>query len=431
MKKLVFLAFAAFFTSISQGFISAQETSSVPEEQPKPSKTKYKHDSFLNLDYTAVSSSSLADGLLKLELYKNPGTFNIYCTPKDGFKSSLLTTYDFFASSGFLLKVDEKVYNLVDSKRVKKELRALVGGGEQLAYKVGKEALFVVDFSLIKSSADSLSDIVKIRLYTINLDTVPHLFDVKGIFDTVCGEGSSVHFMTEKRTKIRYETQFSGLQMKSERTVISSNGATSFQFVLDGNTVTPIEAVTFANIDELHRMDWYSGLRRGRGFSNIRGYDDSGLMLDWNEFRLQPYQKNEITFYVAVAGSVESPRGLLYVDGLPSAKENKVVEVEPKKTEPKDAKEEKTEKIEKPVTEAEVKKTEPEAKVEAPPVVPSEKKADVEFIVPTIKDYQLDPDYIKELIDKIDSLQSSKDIDKQEIMRLNAELDAILEKLGR
>ena len=59
------------------------------------------------------------------------------------------------------------------------------------------------------------------------------------------------------------------------------------------------------------------------------------------------------------------------------------------------------------------------------------RRTDVEFIVPPIKDYQLDPEYIQQLIDKIDALQSSKEVNKTEIMRLNAELDAILEKLRR
>ena len=61
----------------------------------------------------------------------------------------------------------------------------------------------------------------------------------------------------------------------------------------------------------------------------------------------------------------------------------------------------------------------------------ADKRTNVEFIVPPIRDYQLDPEYIQQLIDKIDSLQSSKDVNKKEIMRLNAELDAILEKLRR
>lgn len=163
--------------------------------------------------------------------------------------------------------------------------------------------------------------------------------------------------------------------------------------------MAPLEAVTLGNVDELHRMDWDTGFRKGRGFSNIRGYDDSGIMLDWAEDVLEPGQKTEKVFYIAVAANEEFPRGLIYVDNLVLSEGEEVAqEVQ---------------------TEA-VKQTEN-------PV----RRTDVEFIVPPIKDYQLDPEYIQQLIDKIDALQSSKEVNKTEIMRLNAELDAILEKLRR
>ncbi|MBR4599796.1 MAG: hypothetical protein IKO39_07095, partial [Treponema sp.] len=154
------------------------------------------------------------------------------------------------------------------------------------------------------------------------------------------------------------------------------------------------------NIDELHRMDWDTGFRKGRGFSNIRGYDDSGIMLDWPDAILAPGQKTESVFYIAAASHEEFPRGLIYADNLLLPEEGSENEGEQEK--------------------AEVKSNEN-----------AEKRTDVEFIVPPIKDYQLDPEYIQQLIDKIDSLQSSKDVNKKEIMRLNAELDAILEKLRR
>ena len=55
----------------------------------------------------------------------------------------------------------------------------------------------------------------------------------------------------------------------------------------------------------------------------------------------------------------------------------------------------------------------------------------MDFIIPPIKDYQLDPGYIQDLIDRIDALQSSEHVDQKTISHLNAELDAILEKLRR
>ena len=49
-----------------------------------------------------------------------------------------------------------------------------------------------------------------------------------------------------------------------------------------------------------------------------------------------------------------------------------------------------------------------------------------------IKEEQLDPAYIEALLAKIESLEAeSTEIDREEILRLNAELDAILEYLRR
>ena len=58
-----------------------------------------------------------------------------------------------------------------------------------------------------------------------------------------------------------------------------------------------------------------------------------------------------------------------------------------------------------------------------------DKRTDVEFIVKNIRDYQLDPVYIQDLIDRIDALQSEKKVDRKKVAQLNAELDAILERL--
>ena len=180
--------------------------------------------------------------------------------------------------------------------------------------------------------------------------------------------------------------------------------------MLDSQNVTPIESVTLANIDELYKMDWDSGFRKGRGFSNIRGYDDSGIMIDWPEFALPPESKTEFTFYIAAATSDEYPLGLTYADGI--------LVLDKKQQDDSALLDFNTQN---PAQEEPQKEN----------AVNSDKRTDVEFVVPPIKDYQLDSGYIQDLIDKIDRLQSSKNVDKKELMKLNAELDAILEKLRR
>lgn len=353
------------------------------------------HDGFFDEDYCLESYYELSGKFLRIELFGKSGTFNIYCL-SDGEKAKPLLAYsDLCETTGFILKVDETVYRLNKDKRVSRELRHLQDGA-QLVYTTDSNVRFVLDFSFASSKPEYAADLVKISTYVINLSQTPHEVGLKGIFDTSCGEVSSVHFTTEAGSKIRNECAFSGEEMHRERTVVSSDGMVSFQFVLDGVMVSPVESVSFANVDEMYRMNWDSMLRKGRGFTNNRSYDNSAIMVKWPSFNAIVDAKTENTFYIAVASNGEAPRGLYYVDNIKLAES--VAPVQPEETEQKGNR---------------------------------DKRTDVDFIIPPIKDYQLDPGYIQDLIDRIDALQSTDQVDQKTISRLNAELDAILEKLRR
>ncbi len=379
---------------VDEEYVKRQKALAEERRAKKEIETE-KSDEILGIKYHVENYHQLQAGILKLEFFVKTGTFGIFCVSSANKETPLFSTADLFASTDFKVRLDGEVFDCVKSNRVRKELRRLEDGA-QLVFRFDKRVRLVLDFSLISSKEDLPQDIVKIRLFVINEDRFDHSVDVRGIFDTICGETSSVHFTTENNSRVRNETRFDNEKLRAERTILSSNGYTSFQFVLDGINISPVEAVTLGNIDVLHRMDWDTGFRKGRGFSNIRGYDDSGVMIDWPDVILASGQKEEAVFYVAASAYEEFPRGLIYADNLILPEEENEADQE------------------------EIKSGEN-----------SDKRTDVEFIVPPIKDYQLDPEYIQQLIDKIDSLQSSKEVNKKEIMRLNAELDAILEKLRR
>ncbi|MBQ9622828.1 MAG: hypothetical protein IJR39_05770 [Treponema sp.] len=394
---------------MDEEYVKRQKAIAEEKRLKKEAETEL-YDGVLGVKYHLESSYILEGKFLRMEFFRKPGTFSIFCMPEGEGSVPLLATHDLSASTCFLMKLDEKVYHLGKSPRVLRELRRLSDGGAQLVYSFENGMRLIADFSFVASRESKPEDIIKVRLYVLNLGNENHSVDLKGIFDTICGEVSSVHFTTEKRSKIRFETRYSNSDLHSERTIISANDKAYFQFVLDSQNVTPIESVTLANIDELYKMDWDSGFRKGRGFSNIRGYDDSGIMIDWPEFALPPESKTEFTFYIAAATSDEYPLGLTYADGilvLDKKQQDDSALLDFNNQNPA--------------------QEEPQKEN----AVNSDKRTDVEFVVPPIKDYQLDSGYIQDLIDKIDRLQSSKNVDKKELMKLNAELDAILEKLRR
>lgn len=397
MKRLlmIFFVLLALFSVSAQEQKEKQERKAAEKQKSKVEDDKY--DEILDLRYRPESYCELSGKLIRLEFFGKTGTFNLYCIDKSKNAIPMLSTADLFTSSGFLLRFGDDIQDAMNSNRVKKELRSF-SDGVQLVYRFDNHVRLVIDFSLLSSSADEAEDIVKVRLYAINESRKTYPVDIRGIFDTVCGEVSSVHFTTDTGSRIRNETRFNTEMMQKERTIVSSNGFVSFQFVLDGIEVSPVEYVTLGNVDELRRRDWDTGFRKGRGFTSFNGYDNSAIMIDWPDFSLAQGEKKEFVFYIAVAADEKYPRGLAYVDSLPYQKGGEDASA------PEEPKEE---------------------------VKSSDKRTDVDFVVPPIKDYQLNPDYIQQLIDKIDSLQSSKNVNKTELRRLNAELDAILEKLRR
>ncbi|MBR1722057.1 MAG: hypothetical protein IJ727_06195 [Treponema sp.] len=356
------------------------------------------HDGYLGVDYSPESYSTLSGTTFRMEFFGKSGTFKIYGVSGEGKEKPLLSGADYADTSGFLLRVGGVVYRLNKDKRVLRELRRL-DESVQLSYTVDDALRLIVDFSSCSSHEDSKSDVIKVTSYVINLTGDSHDVGLKGIFDTCLGEVSSVHFHTDAGTKIRNERSFSMEDMHRERAVISSDGDFTFQFVLDGLKVTPVSYIGFANVDELYRMSWEAPFRKGRGFTNARSYDNSAMLICWPDIELLPDEKSESTFYIAVASDGEMPSGLAYVDKLPL--ENQKPRVESGSGN------------------------------EISPEPASEKRTDVDFIVPPIKDYQLDAGYIQDLIDRIDALQSAKNVDHKTVSRLNAELDAILEKLRR
>ena len=350
------------------------------------------HDGYFDKNYCLESYYSFSNEMIRVELFGKTGTFNIYCISNDKSETPLLSSSDLCDTTGFILNVDGEAYRLNKDKRVFKELHRFVNGA-QLVYTIDNDVRFVIDFSFVTDEDDSFADLLKLGTYIINISGKTHDIGVKGIFDTSCGEVSSVHFTTDVGSKIRNECFFSHFDLLRERCVNSSDGKVSFQFVFDGRRVSPVESVTFANIDELYRMSWEPVIRKGRGFTNNRSYDNSAVMVKWPEINSYGEEKVENTFYIAVADNGAYPRGVFYVDRIvPEKKKDDVPEQEN---------------------------------------VNKDKRTDVDFIVPPIRDYQLDPGYIQDLIDRIDALQSSDNVDKKTVTRLNAELDAILEKLRR
>ncbi len=359
------------------------------EREDKKRKKNERTDRYLGVVYLPRRNFSTAEGNVAITLRGGTGSFNIYGLAKNS-KSTVFSVADDSSSSYFSVLYDGIEYRLNYAAAVTPEVREL-DGSCQLAYTLEKSLQVVLDFSILKSSPDVASDMVKISVYTTNLTEQKHTVGVKALFDTILGENTDWHFVMADGEKINSETQYTDL--KDNPWISSSNGKTSVQLIYSGKTISPLQALSVANRDSLYRSTWIPVVNPEKGFSSVLAYNNSAVCLNWPSVELEGGKTNVITMYVAVGVDGAEPGAKTFLEGLEKIQENEV-----------------------------------EVVVEKNDFVV--KKPDVDFVVAPITDYQMDPAYIQNLIDRINALQSDpKLVDRTEVRQLNAELDAILEKI--
>ncbi|MCR5723945.1 MAG: hypothetical protein K6G80_02515 [Treponema sp.] len=355
-------------------------------------KKRERTDSYLGVVYLPVHNFELRRGNVELVLRGSTGSFNFYAVNKRQTAVPVLSDIDDASSSYFSVLIDGTEYRLNHDSGISPEVRDLEESG-QLAYMLENKMQVVIEFMPVASVPGASADMLRLTVYTTSLAPKTQTVAVKGLFDTILGENTDYHFHTFSGRHIDAEAQF--LPKDEEKWLVSTNGKTSVQFLFAGKAGSAVEAVTVANRDELKRSRWIPLIKQDKGFNGVMVYNNSALAVSWPEFELEPAKTKTVTMFIALASDGEEPKGNVFLEG---------VTVDP------------------------AAENQEEAKIDKTGFVI--RKPDVEFIVPPITDKQLDPAYIQQLIDRIDSLQSDpKLVDRTEIRQLNAELDAILAKI--
>lgn len=354
-------------------------------------------DKYLGIVYLPETNYDLKAGQVQISLRGGTGSFNVYARKEKGFAQPVLSTADDSSTSYFSVLVNENEYRLNHDAGAIPEVRKLEESC-QLAYTLEKKVQVVLDFkpfssTLAESEEEPVNaDMVRIMVYVSSLSSKKQTVAVKALFDTILGENTDYHFYTGSGLKVAGGKQFSLEDMEREKWIISTNGKNSVQFLLKGRTISDIEAVSIANRDDLSRSRWIPFVAEAKGFNGVLAYNNSALAVSWPQFVLEPEKTEMLTMYMVLGTDGEEPQGEAFLNAAP-------VEIEPVQEE--------------------------DSKTGFVVKNPS-----VEFIVPPITDEQLDPAYIQALIDRINNLQSDPNlVDRTEVRRLNAELDAILEKI--
>lgn len=342
-------------------------------------------------------------GCLRMSFRPKIGSFNIFVIDENNKEQSVFSTHNEFSASSFYLKCGKEIYKLNSASGVKTETLQTETGAV-VKYTISNVAKVSVFFGFMKSDEQNDYDMIKISAEIENLGTRQKKFALKGVFDTVLGEKDLNHFFSSENVAINTEKLYR--TMKDERWFVSKNDKYSMQFLLDGVDITPIECVLLGNKTTFDSNAWIPSLSIDKSFDSFVSYNDSEVCIIWPEVSILPNEKDSFVFYIAFAANGEKPQGNYFIGD----KKEEVVEV----------------KKEKPVVKKEVVKVPEEEKVkETKKEIP-----DVKFDVATLSREKLSQEYVAGLMERIANLEDSgENVDREELLMLNAELDAILEIL--
>ena len=347
-------------------------------------------DKYLGVVYTPEKTYDLRSGKVHVALRGSTGSFNIYAIDSKNKETPILSTADDSSTSYFSILIGKREYRLNKTASINAQVRQKDDGG-QIAYLLDKQLQIVLDFSTAASVVGEDDDIVKISVYVTNLTQNRQVLAIKAVLDTILGENLDYHFVTATGQKIETETQL--LLFREDRYFLSTNEKTTAQFLLNGKTIWSPECVSFANRDALVHGLWVPVITESKSFSSVLAYNNSGVCINWPYFIVEADDTYSFSFYIALATDKEQPKGLSFVDTLADDSQ-RMQSVDGSKT---------------GIT---------------------VKKPDVDFIVAPITDDKLDPADIQNLIDRINSLSSDPAlVDRTELRQLNAELDAIMERI--
>lgn len=379
---------------------------------------------------TKVKSVSSSDSvpaeknILKIErddilltLNGDDGTFAIYGVAEQGEHIPLLSTYDSKSGSYFAVQVARNEYKLQSRIGIKCEVRKTPLGA-QMAYLIPGQVQVVLDFSFMPSIATSTRmDMLRISAFVINIGRSIQSFSLKSVFDTTLGENTESHFSTATKKIINSEVQFQS--MDEELWIRSSNKNAAIQFIFGSKEITKTDFVTLATKNKLDSVSWIPSIQTSRSFNSVTSFNNSGICINWPRTYLDALRTANFGFYISVATGGNNPAGKQFLVDLDNGKsalgfasrnsKNKL-DVIPKPI---------------PISQEELDRITPNVLKNVPS---SSKEAFVK--TKEITESQLDPEYIQKLLDRIATFNEDENVDKEELKKLNEELDLILHKLG-
>ncbi len=404
------LLFSTAVISILFGLVSCKSADGVEKSEVKNEAVKQNDKNTEDKNYTswiesAKEGNRLKSGIIRIKTKPHLGTFNIGVINDDNKDVSVLSSSNEYTSTSLYLKTSKKIYKLTAGSGV--YTKSFVGKNAiRLLYNIPKVADVAVDMYCFPSETPGDDDMIRVTATITNKGKKNETFSLKAILDTVLGESVKYHFYTSDGMPVKNEVMFRTMQ--NQKWVLSKNELASMQLLFDGGDCTAPSLVALANYSTLEKRSWEPDMLSYRAFDTVLSYNNSAVGVIWQESKIAPLETSKNVFYIALASDLRKPNGDKYL-----FHEEYLEDEETEKT-----KVQNTQKMGEPADVLEITPSKPEV------------SESVDFTVKKLGKEQLSPEYVQALLDKIASLEENKpDINREELLQLNAELDAILEAL--
>ena len=369
---------------------------------------------FIGWIKTSRKSISEKFGIVQLKVKSKIGAYSIAVLNEKDKGVPVLTTANEFATNAFYLKNSKRVYNLVTDSNVSSSAKKNKNGAT-IIYDIPEVAQVSVMFSCFASVDKGDVDMIKVTASVKNMSQRADEFSLKAVLDTILGESDHYHFYTYENVAIKNEVLYRTLQ--NQKWFLSKNSNAAMQLFFTGADCTTPELVALANYSTLEKHSWEPDMLSYRAFDTVLSYNNSGVCAIWPAMKLGPTESGKVVFYIALAADGKSPTGEKFVYSKEFAE--KPAE-EKKNAESGD----KALEVITPFTNPTVENLSEDPDIIAAdnPVIPN-----VDFYIKNMTKDHLTPEYIQSLLDRIAALEeSSSSLNRQELLQLNAELDAIL-----
>ena len=330
-----------------------------------------------------AAPADVSRGGFRVALNDKTGAFALYSMLETARPVPLLASYDNFSGSYFSLLVNGSLYQL--NRNAVSDMAARVSaGGAEMQYALTDDLSVLLSFVPVPASLDGALYALCVDIIVENRSDEVHEIELRCLLDTYLGENTAHHFITPGSMGISSETQFSA---PLETPWIASAGTErSLLVLLSGADVTEPRQVVLGNKDFIAR--WKEPVREGRPFDALQSYNNSAMAIYWPITVLNPQTQSHTRFYLLQGKNGVLPDVQPFLDMIAAS----------------------------------------ESADEQLSYTDSQGRTHVLGIADM---GSVDLQYLRDLLDRIQILETSGALDRDETLKLIAELDMILERIRR